>query len=411
MAVIPEILSNIDTERRASKVRNELVRLSYSARTDALKIRGGGGFAARRSERLFSRFLKASFVLVFLIPVLLGGIYYFGIASRQYVTESYISLSSQNSGVRAALSGLLGSESSEHAAEVMEYLRSANAVIDVDADLGLARLFSRPEIDWLSRLPVDAAIEEKVKYWRHHLDLEKKAFTSQIRVRVRAFSPEDALALHDSVLQLAETHVNAISGRQHDRRIKEAQNSVDRARNAHREATEAMRKAREEHRMLDPAVTAKGYQTILGKLRENAATLERRIETARAQAQNSPQIQRLEPQLEVVRSQIEEYQNLIASPGTENAGSIASTAANFDSREIDVEIARSELATRMAMLEAATAQATEQAIFMQRSVEPTLPQKSTYPRRWLSFSVILIAATALWLLVAGFGLLVRDNMT
>ena len=210
MAVIPEILSNIDTERRASKVRNELVRLAYSARTDALKIRGGGGFAARRSERLFSRFLKASFVLVFLIPVLLGGIYYFGIASRQYVTESYISLSSENSGVRAALSGLLGSESSEHAAEVMEYLRSANAVIDVDADLGLARLFSRPEIDWLSRLPVDAAMEEKVKYWRHHLDLEKKAFTSQIRVRVRAFSPEDALALHDSVLQLAETHVNAM---------------------------------------------------------------------------------------------------------------------------------------------------------------------------------------------------------
>lgn len=411
MAVIPDILSDVASERRASKVKAELVRLSYRARVDASRIRGGGGFAARRSERLFAYFVKICFVVLFLLPVILGGVYYFAISSRQYVTESYISLSSQSAGVRAALSGLLGGGSSENIGEVMEYLRSANVIDDVDRDLGLAGLFSGAEIDWLSRLPSDAAMEEKVRYWRRHLDLEKKNFTSQIRVRIRAFSPQDSLSLHDTVLRLAEAHVNAISDRQHKRRIEEAQDSVDRAREAHRDATEALRKVREDARMLDPKITAKGYQTILGKLQETAATLERRIKTIRAQAQNSPQVRRLEPQLEVVRRQIEEYKNLIASPGSDNIASIASTAASIDSREIDVEIARTELAARMAMLEAAQTTAAEQAVFLQRIVEPTLPQKATYPRRWLSFSIILIGATILWLLAAGFGLLVRDNMT
>lgn len=411
MAVIPDILSDVDTERRGSKMRGELVRLSYRARVDASRIRGGGGFAARRSERLFAWFIKLTFVLLFLLPVLWGGIYYFGIASRQYVTESYISLSSQNAGVRAALSGLLGGDSSENTAEVMEYLRSANGVADVDRDLGLEALFSRAEIDWLSRLSSDAAMEEKVRYWRRHLDLDKKAFSSQIRVRIRAFSPQDSLSLHDTVLRLAEAHVNALSTRQHSRRIEDAQGSVDRAREAHRAATELLRKVREDARMLDPKITAKGYQTILSKLRETAATLERRIETARAQAQDSPRIRRLEPQLEVVRRQIEEYQNLIASPDSDNVASIASTAASIDTREIDVEIARTELAARMAMLEAAQTAAAEQGVFLHRSVEPVLPQKATYPRRWLNFSAILIGAAVLWMLVIGLGLLVRDNMT
>lgn len=411
MALISGILSDEDTARRAMKVRAELVRLSYRARLDASRIHGGGGFAARRSERLFMYFLQVSFVLLFLLPVTLGGIYYFAIASRQYSTESYITLSSQNSGMRAVLSGLLKGGSSETTGEVIEYLRSANAIQDLDREIDLTALFSRPEIEWLSRLPPDAATEEKVRYWRRHLDLENKTFTSQIRVRIRAFSPEDSLKLHETVLRLAEAHVNTISNRQQERRVAEAQRSVERAREAHRTAIEALSDAREQTGILDPKITAKGYQTILGELREAAATLERRIESARTQGQSNARIRQLEPQLEIARRQVKKYENLIASPDTGNGVSIASLASAIDSREIDVEIARTELAGSMAMLEAAQTAAAEQAIFLQRSVAPLLPQKATYPRRWLSFSVILIGATLLWLLVAGIGLLVRDNMT
>ena len=410
---MPQASNNVvsNSEALAERVRAELKQLAVRARADASRVHGGGGFAARRSERLFTRFLRVSFLLLFLLPTVLGGVYFLRLASGQFVTESWFTLSSQDSGVRAALSGLLSGQSIDHAAEVMEYLKSANAVLDVDRELGLAKLFSRPEIDALSRLPADAAMEKKVRYWRKHLILHKNRFSSQVQMRVRAFSPADSMAIQETLLRLAETHINDIGNRQNHQRIREAQTGVDKARSVHRESTDALRQIREETQILDPTSTAKGYDEIISNLRENEATLARRIETLKIEARDSPQLRRLTPQLEVVRRQIASYQNIIAAPTGDVQASIASRAAEIERRETDVEIARAELATRMAVLESATSEASSQAVFMQRIVQPTQPQKATWPRRWPSFGVITLAALMLWGLVVAIGRVVRDNMS
>lgn len=399
------------SEALVERVRAELTRLAVRARADASRVHGGGGFAARRSERLFSRFLRISFLLLFLLPTVFGGMYFLRLASGQFVTESWFTLSSQDSGVRAALSGLLSGQSVDHVAEVMEYLKSANAVLDVDRELDLNKLFSRSEIDVLSRLPADAAMEKKVRYWRRHLILNKKKFSAQVQMRVRAFSPADSMAIQETLLRLAETHINDIGKRQNDQRIREAQIGVDKARAVHREASEALRQIREETQMLDPTSTARGYDEIISKLREDEAILVRRIETLKLEAENSPQLRRLTPQLEVVRRQITDYQNLIAAPTGKTQASIASRAAEIDRRETDVEIARAELATRMAVLESATSEASSQAVFMQRIVQPTQPEKSIWPRRWPSFGVVTIVALMLWGLAVAMGRVVRDNLS
>lgn len=400
-----------ETDQLSTLMRRELLRMSNQARTEAAFIRGGGGFAARRSERFYLKFLQLTFLVVFCVPSLMGCIYYFGYASNQYTTESYVSLSSQSSGVRAALSGLLGSDSTEQVSEMIEYIESPNFLLDVETKLDFSSLFSNYHIDRLSRLPEDAAIEDKLRYWRNRISIDRQSFTSQIRIRLRAFSPQDSLDLHRAVLTVAENHVNDTSRNNQNIRVKTASQSVERARTIYTDALEALRLTREKYGILDADATAQGYQTILATLRETAATLERRIETIKSQTESSPQLRRLTPQLEVVRDQISHYEQLIASPSSQAGNSVAAMAADLDAHQMNVDIARNEFATRMAVLESVQSETLGQTVFLQRSVEPTLPQRSTHPNRWLSFGLVFGTSFISWLLMAGLGLLIRDNMT
>lgn len=400
-----------DLDKLSVYIGRELLRLSNLARTEAASLRGGGGFAARRSERFYLQFLRATFIVFFLVPTLAGAGYYLFSASNQYTTESYISLSSQSSGVRAALSGILGSESSAHVSQVVEYIHSPNILNDISNIVDIRKIFSRDDIDPLSRLPDNAALEEKLKFWRGKVHVERQSFTSQIRIRLRAFSPEDSLLLHQTVLQASERHVNEISRADQFNRIAEVQQSVDRARSTYSQALDALRQARETHGLLDADAAAKGYQTILTTLRENAATLERRIETIRSRSASSPQLRQLVTQLEVTQDQIVRYEQLIASPNPGLGTSIAAMAADLDARQMNLDIARNELASRIAVLEAAKSEALGQGVYLQQSVEPSLPEKSVYPNRLLNIIIVFSGSLMTWLLLAGLGLLIRDNMT
>lgn len=400
-----------DLDRLSAYIGVELLRLSNIARTEAASLRGGGGFAARRSERFYLKFLQITFVIFFIIPTLVGAGYYLFFASNQYTTESYISLSSQSSGVRAALSGILGSESSAHVSQIVEYVHSPNILDDISSTVEIKHMFSREDIDPFSRLPSDAAIEERLKFWRSKVHVERQSFTSQIRIRLRAFSPEDSLFLHQTVLQASERHVNEISRANQFSRIAEVQQSVDRARSTYSQALDALRQARETHGLLDAEAAAKGYQTILTTLYNNAATLERRIGTIRSQSASSPQLPQLVTQLEVTQDQINRYEQLIASPTLGLGTSIATMAADLDARQMDLDIARTELASRIAVLEAAKSEALGQGVYLLQSVEPSLPEKSVYPNRLLNIIIVFFGSLLSWLLLAGLGLLIRDNMT
>lgn len=391
-------------------VRRELLRVAAQARQDVSRKYGGGGFAARKAERFYRRFLQVSFVLLFVVPLLATSVYFISIASDQYSTESYIRLSSESSDVRAALSGLLGSNVSEQGSSVVEYLQSPNIIRDVSKVVNIGEMYTRDQIDYFSRLRPNSAIEDVAKFWKRKISVNTQSFTSQIRVRIRAFSPEDSLRLHQELLNAAERHVNEISRGQQTVRIAEATQGVGRAQEIYKNAIDALQSAREEYGVLDAESVAKGYQTIIAKLRTDEATLSRRIETIKKQAPESPQLRRLTPQLAVVQQQIHEYERLIADSDDTQGQTVAVTAADLDARNLDVEIAREELVARMAILEAEKAEAAKQTIFIQRVVNPVLPERPTHPRRWLAVGISAGLLFCAWLVVAWLGLLVRDNM-
>src|SRR5947208_13681380 len=92
------------------------------------------------------------------------------------------------------------------------------AVIDqLDAALDSNRMFSPPEADWWSRLPRPTSIEGLVQYWRGQVDPFYDHANGTVVVRVRAFTPAEALQLAQAIVAASEQLVNDLSTRaRHD---------------------------------------------------------------------------------------------------------------------------------------------------------------------------------------------------
>src|SRR5205823_6126963 len=100
---------------------------------------------------------------------------------------------------------------------VVQYMTSRAVIDQLDAALDLHRMFSPPEADWWSRLPRPTSIEGLVQYWRGQVDPFYDPANGTVVVRVRAFTPSEALQLAQAIVAASEQPVNDRSTRaRHD---------------------------------------------------------------------------------------------------------------------------------------------------------------------------------------------------
>ena len=152
------------------------------------------------------------------MPTLLGGIYYGLIASDQFVVEvrfAVRSSSTAQSGDALSLFGAIPSANSTMTDSyiVIDYLQSRELVDKLDQRVGLRKIYSRPEVDYLSRFDNTLSVEEFVEYWRSMLKATFDVTSQVVAVDVRAFTAEDAKNVATALLELSEELINEISAR------------------------------------------------------------------------------------------------------------------------------------------------------------------------------------------------------
>ena len=115
-----------------------------------------------------------SFLLFVLLPALLGASYYLFVASDQYVAEFRFAVQESRAAAQAnspptmpaGLAGLGGASST--ALEnyiVADYITSRKALEDLQSRIDLRALYTRSDVDWLSRLSQHSSMEKFEKYW------------------------------------------------------------------------------------------------------------------------------------------------------------------------------------------------------------------------------------------------------
>lgn len=350
------------------------------------------------------------FVLFVALPVALATLYYGLIASDQYVSESRFVVKSPGqsampvSSIASIIQTTGLSRGQEETNSVFDYIRSRNALADLQKKLDVQAIFSNPAADRLVRYPFPLYDADKFEnlydYYQGKVDAHLDNETGLAVLSVRAFDPAEARRLNAELLDLSEALVNRLSERAQRQAIAEAEELVLEAQRRVSTARVVMQRFRNSQDLIDPEAQAKGIFEIVTQLTAQRAAMQAQLDQMIRATPDNPSIPSLRGRISAVSTQLASLEGRVVG----NDGAIASKLGSYENLLVEQEFATQMLTMASAALEEARAEAQKQQFYLERVVEPNEPDLALYPKRLLS--ILTIAGVALCLYLIGWMLIV-----
>ena len=345
--------------------------------------------------------LALSFIAVVVVPIAFIAVYLFVIAADQYVSEFRFSLNSAEQPRVDPLSWLAGSSTHAPAASesqiIVQYITSRAIVDELDASLDLRRMFSPPEADWWARLPRPSSIEALVQYWRGQIDPFYDPANGTVTVRVRAFTPGEALQLAQAVVAASEQLVNELSARARRDALRNAEAEVAQAETRLKAVLVEIRAFRDREGVIDPGKTADATGSLAGRLRDELVGANAELATLQSYMRDdAPSVKVLKARIRSLEAQQRGVSRDLTDrdPGREDT--LSRKLSSYEQLDSERRFAEAAYQHNLQGLDEARANADRQQVYIASFVPPSLPEEALYPRRWRSLGVVALIAFALW---------------
>jgi capsular polysaccharide transport system permease protein len=349
-----------------------------------------------------ARWLKTHIVLVLtvLAPTCIAILYFAFFASDVYISESRFLVRSpqhpmQGGFVGQLLQGSGISHSPDDTYSVHDYILSRDALRELDAKLGVRNAFANKRIDLINRFPGlswDDSFEEFYRYYGKHVGMDYDPSSSISTLTVRAFTAQDAQGINDLLLQMSERLVNTLNERSRQDLIRYAADEVKLATDKATAAAVAMFEYRSKHAVFEPDKQAAIQLESVAKIQQELISTEAQLAQVQKLSPNNPQISGLESRADTLRRAI----GTEAAKVTSANGSFSARAPDFERLTLETVFADKQLGVALADLETARSEALRQQLYLERLVQPSLPDKAMEPRRLRSMFTVFLAGMIVW---------------
>jgi capsular polysaccharide transport system permease protein len=342
------------------------------------------------------------------LPTLIAGVYFFAIASDLYSSEAKFIVRSpkavQASGIGVLLQSTGLTRAYDDTAAVQDFVMTRDAVRKLEKQNDLRAVLGRPEGDVVTRFP-------GILFWRKDFEsllwhygwfvsCETDTTTGVTTLMVKAYRPEDAHMVAAALLEYSEQLVNELNDRARRDALQIAQREVDRAEQRIAEIQGELTAYRVKQKMLDPKSASTAVLELIQQMNSALATARTQLGELLNNSPNSPQIP-------LVKTRIAQLDKLIAEERTKlsgETGSVVSTLTEYERLDVQRQLAERALASAFTSLEAARIEAQRQQLYLETIAQPNLADYPLYPRRALSFAMIVVSCLLVygiaWLLVA-----------
>lgn len=349
-------------------------------------------------------------ISVLFLPTLLSILYFGFIAADRYVSEAQFVV--RNASKQQGISGLsamlqlsgLG-RAQDETYSVQAFLNSRAASDRLAEHLPIADIYSHPNADFLMRYPsliYGSTSEERRLYLNWMISTSYSSSTGISTLRVTAFEPSDAQKIAKLLLDFGEETVNKMNVRVQTDAAATAEREVKLFEDRLINAQIGLTAFRNRELMIDPASSSLIATELIGRLGAELSLTEAQIIQINATSPNSPQLAALQAKANSLKSQVAAERSRIASSST----GLADKLAQYERLVLDQEFAKQSLSKAVAALDAAQQEARRQQLYLDRVVEPSLPDYAAMPQRarlivtTLAFNILLLLLG--WLITSGF---------
>ncbi|MFM0274791.1 hypothetical protein PQQ59_29680 [Paraburkholderia aspalathi] len=348
------------------------------------------------------------FALTVVVPTTIAVVYFGLIASDIYVSESRFVVrsaqrQSQTSVVGALLQGTGFSRAQDDTYPVIDYIQSRDALTELNQNDYIADAYGNHG-DLLSHFSrsLDSSFEALWKYYGKHIVTVDLDSTSAITtLQVRGYTANDAEKINEKLLEMSERLVNRMNKRAAADTVQFAEHQVDAAAAKAKDAAAALATYRDSYTVFDPEKQSAIQLQQVTALQTQMFAAQTQLMQLESIASQNPQIPVLKTSIATLQKQIE------AATGGVTGGknSLSNKAAAYARLQLDSQFADKQLASTMAALENARAEAQRKQLYLERLVEPNTPDVAIEPKRIKSifevFALGMIAWGVLSLLLAG----------
>lgn len=371
-------------------------------------------------RRSISRPGLISFLLCVLLPTIAAAIYFIGFASSQYVVQWRFTIRDTNTGTSitaaaSSLSGLFGGGTAASGPDnymVTEYIKSEQAILDLEKRIGLRALYGRPSIDYFSRIDASLPIERFVRYWDYMVSASFDQITGTALAEVRAFSPEDAYLIAKTLLELTEELVNETSQRPLWEAVHYAESVVTRAQEQLKKIRIDLVEYRNKAAVIDPnSSIVLSNATVASTLRQTIAQYQTDLGASLrgGLGQNATQVEVLKRRIRATQDQLRDVEAEIAKT-KEGSQPLSAIVGRYEELDLERQFAQTFLTSAMQSLEQARSNAMAKRLFVVPYVRPVEPQSSTYPKRVIAIATVAGACLLLWTVALLLWRAIREHL-
>jgi capsular polysaccharide transport system permease protein len=333
------------------------------------------------------------FIAVVVVPVV-AAILYFGVfASDVYVSESRFVVRSPEKPATTGLGVILQTAGFTNASDevnaAQSYAISRDALRAINRNDAFEKAYTRPEISIFDRfnpLGIAGSFEDLYSYFQGKVTLLNDTTTSITTLTVRAYDPDDAQRFNQQLLELSEATVNRLNARGRQDLVRFAQAEVDQAKARASQAALALAAYRNRSGIVDPEKQAEAQMQMISKLQDSLIAAKTELAQLQRYTPENPRIPVTRTQIGTIQGEIDRELGKVAG----NRGSLAATAVQFQRLRLESEFASQQLSGALASLEEAQNEARRKQAYVERIVQPNLPDSAIEPRRLRGIIATLI---------------------
>lgn len=324
------------------------------------------------------------FLLVVVTPVLASILYFGFLASDIYISESRFVVRApekrSSTGLGAILQTAGFTNASEEVSAAQSYAVSRDALRAINKNDAFKKAYTEPQISIFDRfdpLGVWDSFEDLYRYFENKVTLQNDSTTSITTLTVRAYTPEDARRFNEQLLELSEATVNRLNLRGRQDLVRFAQAEVDNTKAKAQAAAIALAAYRNQSGVVDFEKQAEVQMQMVSNLQNQLIAAKTELAQLQRYAPENPRIPVIRTQIATIQSEIGQQTGKV----TGNRSSLSGSAVQFQRLTLENDFATKQLAASLASLEDAQNEARRKQAYVERIVQPNLPDAPMEPRR------------------------------
>jgi capsular polysaccharide transport system permease protein len=279
---------------------------------------------------------------------------------------------------------------------VANYVQSRNMVEDLDRQVRLGSLYARQEADFFARFTARDTSERLWRYWQRMVSVSVDRLSGLVMVRVRAFTPDDALVIATAVQRNAERMIDGAAQRARADALRLAEEDLSRARQRYVGSLLALRQVRESEQTVDPEKTINAAaESLISAVRQKLALERDRNVNLKMLSPSAPQIAVMNQRIRAIDDQIAALNRSLTSQ-EETVRTAADSISRFEERELNRRFSEKLMEISQGSYERARLEEARQHLYLTIFVEPTKPDKAEYPERIRMIALVSICAIIVW---------------